>query len=270
MDNIETALATETDAHEPIETATSEVDQSETEGETKEPPKEQDDPWPKKAQNALSKRDRQIGRMKAELEFLKAETAKLRESASAPRQDQSSQSNIPKPDDYETYEDYITAKAIYQFKQEQAKATEANKATEQQSRDQAQFQQWVSERENLVSQKADEISKLIPDYIEFIEDNSDTLESLPRHIENAFLEADNGALAAYVLAKEGKLESLSQMSPTRAAAEIARAEDRGAAFLKTKISKAPQPIASARGTASSTTSLDELSPKELLARLKIK
>lgn len=214
-----------------------------------EPPKQEDAPWPKKAQNALSRRDKEIGKLRAQLQQLQAQRE-------APPQNQP-KSDRPKEADFQTYGEYLKADALYDMRQELAKDKEASKTEELSAKE----REWMAERDMEIGQKTQEYMKAIPDYAEVAQENADILAEMPPHIQKAFYEADDAPMAFYNLAKEGKLEALASMSPYRAAMEIARAEMKKPVA---QISKAPRPMQGATGKGPSSSSLDSKSPDELM------
>jgi hypothetical protein len=107
------------------------------------------------------------------------------------------------------------------------------------------------------------------DFDNVLSEHGDIARELPEHIQLAFLEAENPSFAFYSLAKEGKLESMLNMSPYQAAALIARHEDKAIALSKAKqVTKAPAPLTPAKGTAVGSKSIESMSGKELLKWMK--
>lgn len=243
---------TSTPSPEPIEQAT--VTEDKAPAEAIEPSEEV--AFPKKAVNALSRRDKQIGKLQAQLAAERAELAKYRE------QQTKVADNSPKEESFENYGEYLKALARHEAKQE------LSQTSKQQQDQQAAAQQevWHADRTEYALDKAREAINSIPDYKQLFMENSDVLQSLPPHIERAFLEADEPALAFYALAKEGKLETILDMSPARAAIEIGRAEVRGMALSKARpVTKAPAPIDSLKGVGGAQKTLDTMNSKELMA-----
>ena len=227
----------------PIEERAAESEQEDapaTEELTTDEPKESDDVvFPKKAINALSRRDKQIGKLQAERAALQAELQTYREKAiTAQNQD------APNEDSFDNYGDYIKAVARHELKQETSQ--EAQKDAE--ARLQETDQRWLDERSNYTIEKTREAISTIPGLQQLITENADVVASLHPNTERAFLEADEPVLAFYALAKEGKLEALQSMSPAKAAMEIGKAEIRGAEYMKNKpVTKAPAPITPLKG-----------------------
>lgn len=216
--------------------------------------------FPKKAVNAISRRDKQIGKLRAEIAQRDAELARFRQSE--PRQEV--KQSGPREEDYDNYADYLEAKLEAKLEQKwsqtQAKQTQEYQKTQQQAQEIA----WKQEREDYVAEKASEVVKVYPALSEIVQEYADVLDSFPPHIEQVWLEADNAPLALIALANEGKLEALAHMSPAKAAMEIAKAEIRGEQIAKTKpITKAPAPMASVKGSGSGPKALDDMSWDEL-------
>lgn len=241
----------------PAETAP-EIEQPKVENEAPPVKTEEDVPFPKKAVNAISRRDKQIGKMRAEMQHYRAELEKLQTQAQ--QQTPKPKSGEPNADDFDNYGDYLKAVARHEAKQELAQAQPKQEPVN------VQEQVWIAQREEAVGQQAEALLKTNPEYQQILTENADILDVMPAHIERAFLEADNAPLAFIALAQEGKLEGLLTMSPARAAMEIAKAEARGEALVKAKpITNAPTPISPNRGSGSGSKSLDAMSGQELNA-----
>lgn len=236
--------------------------ESSAESEPQEPQKQQEDdvPFPKKAVNAISRRDRQIGKMRAELAALRAEMQKFQ----APQEQKqfNSQDKAPSEDQFENYGDYLEAKIGHKLRQEQAEF--ARKQQEQQAMEQRAL--WANQREEAISTKASEYVSQISDFQSVIAENADLADEFPQHVQDAFYEADDAPLAFYNLAKEGKLEALASMSPQRVAMEIAKAQF--AKPVQQKVSNAPKPITSIKGTGGGGKSINNMSWEEQKAWLK--
>lgn len=245
-------------AEKPVDATTPEA-ATETTGEqaaeTPDPVAEtRDEPFPKKAINALSRRDKQIGKLKAQYEQAQAEINRLRQQA--PQQPQKPQEGgEPKESDFDNFADYMRAVQKYDLQQEIAKL----EGKQQQTQQSAQEQAWVAEREGAVAVQAQAFIKENPDALALVEEYGDVIDELPPQIQRVFLEADNAPLAFYNLAKEGKLEALATMSPAKAAMEIGKAQ------LKTptkSVTKAPAPMTPAKGTASGTKDPSQMTDAE--------
>lgn len=246
---INEAIATapaEATPQEPIETT--------TEGTASTEPQEPIDvPFPKKAVNALSRRDKQIGKLQAERAALQAELQKYREV------EEQKANKAPVAEDFESYDDYIDAKQDFKIaKMQRESAPKAEIPSEQKA--------WQQERMSYAAQKANETAKTIPDYTATINANIEFINSLPEGIVDTLYESSNGGLALYVLAKEGSLYELSEMSERAAAIAIGRAEARGNNYLTKPITKAPAPIGGLKGTGQSNKAISGQSSYAELAK----
>lgn len=209
-----------------------------------------DEPFPKKAVNAISYRDKKIGRQAEQIRSLKEELESLRGKA-------------PKEADFEgkPYGDYLKA---------EAKHAAAEESTEREvkrieSRLKSEEAAYKEERGKAIAENAAEARKAFSDFDDVLKAAKPTLDSLPADIQELFLEADNGAYALFALAKEGVLDDLADMSPARAAMTIAKMEDKGLSLSKAKeVSKAPAPITPLKGTGTGGKSIEQMSGKELL------
>lgn len=217
-----------------------------------------DEPFPKKAINALSRRDKQIGKLRAEREQLAAELEKVRAQQTVRPTEKPVNTGEPQEKDFTNYHDYIRALNKYDAEQLLNARDGKQKETQQNQQEQA----WVTERETAVTQQAQDFIKDNPEALSLVEEYADVIDEFPAGIQRLFLEADNAPLAFYNLAKEGKLESLGTMSLAKAAMEIGRAQTQAPAKPKTK---APTPLPASRGSVSSGKRPDEMDGKEIRA-----
>ncbi len=219
----------------------------------------ENEPFPKKAVNALSRRDKMIKKLRAEQQKLMEELESLK--SAKPEADV----EAPKEDDFETYGDYLKAVIQHETKNGLAKTQyeQQQKYLEQQRQQHEQLIQ--QERIERVYEQSQEFAKQVPDYNQVLEQNLATVDSFPPEIENLFYEIDNAPLAFYTLAKEGRLETLSTMSPVMAAVEIGRALDRGKTSIsKRNVTNAPSPMSGVSGKGDAVKSPTEMSPDELM------
>ncbi len=250
--------ATIVESTEPIETPTTEATEETVPAEATEPV---DTPFPKKAVNAISRRDKQIGKLQAERAALNAELTRFREQTAQ------HSNNPPKESDFDNYGELLKAQHRHEWQQEQA-------ARELQQREQyttQQEQQWFSQREQEVLSKAQELKTQVPDFLGLLNEYSDVLSEVPPQIERLLYEADSPEVALYALAKEGRLEEVLAMSPARVAIELGKAEIRGEALIKQKqVTKAPAPIEGLKGTGGSSKTLESMNSQDLLKWLATK
>lgn len=246
--------STPVETPQPIETPQTKEETKATDESAPSEPQEPDDvPFPKKAVNALSRRDKQIGKLQAERAALRAEIAKF--------QEQQTKAPVPAAENFENYGEFLKAEARKEWEQEQAaksQKTEQEQASEFHT-------QWKTERESVAAEKAHEILTKAPDFQSLVAEYADVITNLPPYLENAFLELDNAPAALHVLMKEGRLESLLSMTPARAIMQLGMAEERGEALIKTKpITKTPAPLEGLKGTGNATKSLSAMSNDQLL------
>jgi hypothetical protein len=211
----------------------------------------------------LAQMRRETREARAQAEQLKAEIERLKQGTKpeAPKESQE-----PKLDDYETWEEY--SKALIKFEAKQIRETE-NKQTQEAQANQ-ELTKWVDERSSRVDTRITELAQTIPDFETTLEDIEDSIPALSPELAKIALEADDINLAAYTLHKEGKLLEVLKMPPMRAAMEIAKAEVRGAAYLKQPkpVTNAPAPITSARGNSVGSTSIEKMDGVSLLKSLR--
>lgn len=254
-------LVTETPAKvETPKEKSEEPKEAESKDEAKADDESEDVPFPKKAVNAISRRDKQLVKMRADMAALQAEVSKYRQPQAQPQQSPQSDNSAPKEEDFDDYGSYLEAKLLHKIKMEQS----VQQKSQQDQQVQSQKQQWVQQREQEIAQKVETHKAEIPDFMQVIETNADIMDNLPEHVELAFLEADDAGLAYYNLAKEGKLEALLTMSPYRAAMEIALAQQKKPSL--NRVSGAPSPIKPIAGRGSSTKAEGDLSGEELLKK----
>lgn len=195
--------------------------------------------FPKKAVNALNRKNKQIQKLRAQMRELEA---KLNET---PKEPENKEVN---PDDFENYGDYINAQveALVEQRMGQSQTDMQKQQLEQQK------QALQAQRDQYIAEQATEFSQSVPDSTQVWEQNAAVLDALPQEIADIFYSLDNAPAAVYSLAKEGKLESLLYTNPNLAAYEIVNAQNKGLELMSKpkKVSQAPTPISKARGTGS--------------------
>jgi hypothetical protein len=208
---------------------------------------ESDGEFPKKAVNALNRKTKTINKLRARLQELEAKQAVLSDST-----DEFKEVNS---DEFERMDDYLKAE-IKSSVNQILKQTDTEKQKTQLTQEQ---QALLAERNQYVAQQAQDTAKSIQDFQQVIGQHTQTLDSMPESVSDIFYSIDNAPLAAYVLAKEGNLESLRYASPYVAANMIMSAEQRGMQLLnrKPQISAAPEPMKGSRGQLKTTKNLME-------------
>lgn len=219
--------------------------------------------FPKKAVNALNRKDKKINKLRAERRELQAQMRELEAKLKdAPQSKGHSEIN---PDDFDNYGDYINAQVEALVEQRMTQSQydmQKQQLTKQQ-------EQELQKRNEIVLEQAREAAQTLTDLPQLWEQNAAILDALPDQITDMFYELDNAAAAVYVLAKEGKLQGLMHKNPYLAANEIINAQSRGIELLskpQTRISQAPQPIKPAGGNVKTSKTINQMSGKELLDR----
>jgi hypothetical protein len=197
--------------------------------------------FPKKAVNAINRKNKQINKLRAQMRELEAKLNETPEVGNKP-----SEIN---PDDFESYGDYINAQveALVEQKSMQSQTDMQKQQLKQQQ------EALAAQRDQHIIEQAQEAAQVFSDLPQVWQENAQLLDALPKEVSDIFYSIDNAPAAVYTLAKEGKLESLLYANPSVAAYEIVNAQNRGLELLskpKTRVSQAPEPITKARGTGS--------------------
>jgi len=217
--------------------------------------------FPKKAINALSRKDKQIGKLRAQLEQYKA-----MQMQAQPQQAEQKTLNKPSNDgepniaDFDNHIDYMRAVNKYDAQ----KLLEERESKQTQASQTQQEQQWLNQRINEVDKQSEEFAKEYPQITAIAQEHAETIQSLPQEIKLALLKAENPPLALLNLATSGVLDELGDMSLEDARVEIKLALKQQP--IKPQ-SKAPKPMASARGSVV-TKSFENMSPEELVKKFK--
>lgn len=248
-------------------TGTANAEPNEADGSKPQP----EEAFPKKAVNAISRRDKQIGKLRAELDAARQEAAKFREPPTQQTQNNTqggqlspAKTGIPtklKEGDFSNYADFMEARseeiADWKIDQKFAERDVKQKETDTSTKESV----WRGERATLADKQAEEFLKDHADAQALYDEHADTIRELPQTIKDALLAADNVPMALFNLAKDGKLDDLADMSLVDAKVEIRLAQLKQPE--KTQ-SKAPAPLSSSRGSVASEKSLDSMSGDELL------
>lgn len=212
------------------------------------------DKFPKKAVNALNRKNKQIHALRAKMRELEAHIAKASQGS------QQNQVVAPREEDFDTYGEFLKAEMRHALKQE------IGGMNQQQQQNQLHQQQASirAQQDAIIEQNVRELVNAHPDVAKTLREHAHVLENMPPHIEQLFYELDDVAAASYALAKEGRLEDLYYMQPQMAIAEMVRAQERGRNYLTKKTSQAPKPVASVTGGGGGSTPLGNQSVDDLM------
>lgn len=227
--------------------------------------------FPKKAVNAISRRDKKIGKQQAQIEQLKQRLQEIEKSATVKQ----TASPAPNENDYASYGEYLAALATHAAREERsaARSEEAEAQREETSKQlETATAELRSARAEVITESGYQAQAAIPDFKEVIDSASVMENGRPRlplneTAQEAFLEAgEDAAYALYSLAKEGILEDLNEMSLARAAMTISRHVDKGRALSKAKTETgAPPPVTRGAGTGKGGKNPTDMNGDELMA-----
>lgn len=210
----------------------------------------------KTVRKALDKRNRYINNQRQRIRDLEAQMQKMQEGFGK------NTAQAPDMDKFESVLDYVKADQNHALEQKFAEMQHKQKLEllEQQKA------VALEEQTRVIEQQVTELAQSNPDFKKVVSANVQIFQAMPDHINGLLTELDNGHIAAYALAREGRLQDIYHMPPHIAAAHLVNAEIRGQQYLlqaaKPKKS-APEPIGSIKGSKSSTTSLSDMSADQL-------
>lgn len=240
---------------------------------TEESESKPDEPFPNKARNLLSRKDKKIGKLSATVEFERQQNQQLQQELAKYKTDnQSTQQtidpNAPKLEGYKTWDEYTRALVKYEAKQEAAANNKQIQLTQNtQTQDVAK-----AERASEIATRTNEFIKQTPEYANLVKDNIDFFQNLSGELEAGLAQAENPTLALYAIMKEGNLDDLYDLSPMKLTAVLAKAEVRGESYLKQPkpTTNAPAPISAAKGNIGGSKPLTAMSFLELKKELNLK
>lgn len=208
---------------------------------------------------------RRIDRLTREKYQLKARLEELERRVSEPAPKAAEPQGAPKLEQFESFDDYVSAKAEWVAEQKFRTLTESQQraAQEQQAkRQQAEVSQsW--------QQRVESARTSVPDYDEIIE-SADVV--LSPAMGQAIVESEQGPMVALYLARHPEeAEKLASLSPTAVARAIGRIEAKleGEQINKTQ-STAPKPPSPVRGSTVKPTSALEADDYDTFVKLRRK
>lgn len=226
---------------EPTVTIEAEIPVTETEAETEAAPQDQEAITKQPEKPAGGGYKKKLNKAEAEIASLREKLAKF-ESTSAPEKPL----DKPKPEDYQTFQEYEDAKDRYMLETATSKAVETLEKKTSETKSKEDLKAKVQAYED----KMDKAREIYPDYDEVTEsyDGPMTVQ-----MQTAMLDSDVGAEIAYYLAKNpDEAEAMAGMTIMGMAKAMGKLEARleseksGKAAVKT--TKAPPPITPVRAS----------------------
>lgn len=186
-----------------------------------------------KFKNQLSAKDQEIESLRQQVSKAKPEETVKTEPIKEQTKDK------PKPDDFDTHEDYIDALTDYKIEAKEKLNEQKNKANQLKTEMQKQIESFQS--------KVSEFSKSHNDFEDVMADVDDII--LSPSVQESIISSEYGPSLMYELAKnKSELERINKLSPLEAARAIGKFEARLSSeseSIKKEIkttTKAPQPI----------------------------
>lgn len=227
----------------------------------------QEEVWPKKAVNTVSRLKKERAEIRAQRDALQREIENLKKMVEGHKE-----SPEPTQDQFESYADWLEAKTLH--KVENTFATKQNEQTNQRVAQLEQYREqlYIQERAENFDERLAELKTVAPDYAQVEAYAEPIVASFPENLKKAILAVDDAPKALYNLAKEGRLENLSYMPFEAAMAEIVQAQYRqpmaaqGGYQAQTpkKVTSAPKPLKTVSGTGKPSKQLHEMSGDEIL------
>lgn len=235
----------------------------EEETETQEEKRLTEAEWLKKERNVVSRRDKQIAKERTRNAELMAELGKYQQQIK-PQPVQSNERPDPNDPKWKNYDEYVDARQDWKLEQAQKALREELNAKDTNSVREYRQNQWEAERDAALDAAGEAYAKEVPNFMALVEQNASTIKAFPIAIKRTIKEMDaqDVVKAFHAMVENDTLEDLSDMSPVQAAAAIVKAASMQR--KSTPITRAPAPMASARGTSAGQKTLNRMSPQELV------
>lgn len=260
----ETETAVEAELPEVVETEAV-IEQAEA-PETEAPAEERrltEAEWQKKLENAENRAAKRLNRLRRDIEAAKLEATHTQRTQPTPSA-QTTELKEPQPQDFPSdYTGYLRAVARFDrdtgLREVEQRLTAKETASVQQYRE----QQLESQRDAALDAAGAEYAKQVPNFDKMVADNAQTIKNFPDSIKRVIKEVDpqDVVKAFHVMVENDTLEDLADMTPVQAAAAIVKAASMP---IKPVITKAPNPMAAARGMSAGSKTLNRMSPQELV------
>lgn len=252
----------ETEEAQEVETPVDEVEEQADQDDGEDSETEQ--PFPKKAVNAISRHKKNANKYKAERDAFAKEIEALKKQVETSKTVQ--RPSEPKLDEFDTVSEYLKAQARYETQNalsdhENQRAEDRLQTLESQRKDLE-----IEEKVEYVSNQAVEFIEKVPDAKEYMQKYTplfDAWEQQNPDLVEIIYSLDNAPQAIYNLAKSGAIETLASRPIQLAAAMLYQAQ-MTQPKVAPKVSQAPKPISAVKGGGASKTSLNSMSPDKLV------
>jgi hypothetical protein len=175
-----------------------------------------------------------LARKEAEAELYK----RMSEERAAPVQKAEPTDAAPQRDAFETYEEYIEARAEWKAEQKLEKRLAEFETRRSQDLQQASVREQAERFEKTAHELAATVPDIVPTIEEFLVE-----APLSQVMRQMILESESGALLTYHLAKNpAEASRISQLSPVQQVRALVRIEADLATTKAPRVSKAPDPI----------------------------
>jgi hypothetical protein len=223
--------------------------------------------WPEKYKNAMSRVKRERAEIRAQRDALRREIDELKGRL----EKGSGGSDAPKEEQFDNYTDFLLAQAEFKAEQVFNKRESEKQGEHIKGLENRQDMLFYQERLPVFDESMNALKASVPDFQQVEAYAEPIVAAYPDSLKRAILAVDNAPRALYVLAKEGRLDSLPHMPVEMAIAEVVQAQYRQppagqASETPRKVSSAPAPLKSVAGTGRQTKALHEQSADEIHAR----
>lgn len=186
----------------------------------------------KAIQRRVAKAERKA---QAELQAVRQELESLKANPK-PADNQSTSSKEPQRGEFQSYEDYVEAKALWKTEQTLEKRLNAEREARENDSKKAKQEESSKALQKRVQEVIEKGNDKYPDFDAVVNDAvEDGLIPVGSAMYHALIESDASHELIYHLAKnEAEAKRIAGLSPVRQAAEIGKLEDRLAAKTKTR------------------------------------
>lgn len=226
----------------------------------------------KREANRKSHQASREARLKREVRELREfQQRVLQQSQAQPQNTNDGRPVKPNAENFQTWEELEAANDKYieqlaEWKLERKLSERESKS--QESRQDGELKQIAEKQLQTHASKEAEFAAKVPDYEATVYgEYSEFMGNMPLPVQQALFEADaeDVSPALYALAKEGLLEHLEDMTPSRMGVEIGKAAVRGKQYLnQNRATNAPAPMRAAKGSGEIGKSISRMTTRQKL------